>query len=256
MTAVASASRPARVRAVASAMAAMRSSFTNVSFTRGWAGLMRRCGKQGSPSPRASLLHPWAIHLDGATNGLRPTGAMTLLSQPLGRPPSRPTLRRVPAGHCPGIRWHAPGRRPDAAPTAPAPSCRPRPRRTPRAPWPAERAAASWRIQHASPPIPGTVQRSRVDLALRRLADDAAAGLPDPRPATVDAAARSRETDLADVLDRAVATTDLGWSRRPLWWRAVGGLQAVLAAAVLAGALWLAGLYALSVLRMPELPTP
>jgi hypothetical protein len=94
-----------------------------------------------------------------------------------------------------------------------------------------------------------------VDLALRRLGDDAAAGLPDPWPATVQTAARSRADDLADALDRAVATTDLGVTKTPLWWRAVGGLQALLAAAVVAGALWLAGLYALSVLKLPE-PEP
>jgi GTP-binding protein EngB required for normal cell division len=109
--------------------------------------------------------------------------------------------------------------------------------------------------QRTSLPAPGAVERSRVDLALRRLADDASAGLPDPWPELVGDAARSRAGDLADGLDRAVATTDLGMTRRPLWWRAVGALQALLAAAVVAGALWLAGLYALTVLRLPE-PEP
>jgi hypothetical protein len=110
-------------------------------------------------------------------------------------------------------------------------------------------------VQRTSLPAAGAVERSRVDLALRRLGDDAAAGLPDPWPATVQTAARSRADDLADALDRAVATTDLGVTKTPLWWRAVGGLQALLAAAVVAGALWLAGLYALSVLKLPE-PEP
>ena len=53
------------------------------------------------------------------------------------------------------------------------------------------------------------------------------------------------------ALDRAVATTDLGLERKPLWWRATGALQALLAATAVAGALWLAGLYALTVLRLP-----
>jgi hypothetical protein len=110
-------------------------------------------------------------------------------------------------------------------------------------------------VQRTSLPATGAVERSRVELALRRLADDAAAGLPDPWPDTIRDAARSRHTDLADALDRAVATTDLGLARQPLWWRAVGGLQALLAATVVAGALWLAGLYALTVLRLPE-PEP
>jgi GTP-binding protein EngB required for normal cell division len=109
--------------------------------------------------------------------------------------------------------------------------------------------------QRTSLPATGAVERSRVELALRRLADDAAAGLPDPWPDAVGEAARSRAGDLADALDRAVATTDLGLTRKPLWWRAVGGLQALLAATAVAGALWLAGLYALTVLRLPE-PEP
>ena len=64
-------------------------------------------------------------------------------------------------------------------------------------------------------PATGAVERSRVDLALRRLADDAAAGLPDPWPGALRGAARSRDGDLADALDRAVATTDLGLTRKP-----------------------------------------
>ena len=42
-------------------------------------------------------------------------------------------------------------------------------------------------------------------------------------------AARSRLGDLPDALDRAVASTDLGTDRTPLWWRAVGLLQWLLA---------------------------
>jgi hypothetical protein len=110
-------------------------------------------------------------------------------------------------------------------------------------------------VQRTSLPSTGAVERSRVELALRRLADTAAAGLPDPWPGTVQDAARSRGGDLADALDRAVATTDLGLARTPLWWRAVGGLQALIAVTAVAGALWLAGLYALTVLRLPE-PEP
>ena len=109
--------------------------------------------------------------------------------------------------------------------------------------------------QRTSLPATGAVERSRVELALRRLADDAAAGLPDPWPDAVRDAARSRAGDLADSLDRAVAATDLGLARKPLWWRGFGLLQALLAATAVAGGLWLAGLYALTVLRLPE-PEP
>ncbi|MDT0353198.1 GTPase [Pseudonocardia charpentierae] len=109
--------------------------------------------------------------------------------------------------------------------------------------------------QRTSLPATGAVERSRVELALRRLGDDAAVGLPDPWPDALRDAARSRAGDLADSLDRAVAATDLGLSRKPLWWRAFGLLQMLLAATAIAGALWLAGLYALTVLRLPE-PEP
>jgi len=109
--------------------------------------------------------------------------------------------------------------------------------------------------QRTSLPTTGAVERSRVELALRRLADDAAAGLPDPWPDAVRDAARSRAGDLADSLDRAVATTDLGVAQKPVWWRAIGFLQALLAATAVAGGLWLLGLYALTVLRLPE-PEP
>ena len=109
--------------------------------------------------------------------------------------------------------------------------------------------------QRTSLPAAAAVERSRVELALRHLADDAAAGLPEPWPHAVRDAARSRGDDLADALDRAVSTTDLGVTGKPWWWRAVGGLQVLLAVAMVAGALWLVGLYALTVLRLPQ-PEP
>ena len=95
-----------------------------------------------------------------------------------------------------------------------------------------------------------------MELALRRLADDAAAGLPDPWPDAVRDAARSRAARpgrLAGPRRRR---------HRPRRWRAsrcgggpFGLLQALLAATAVAGGLWLAGLYALTVLRLPE-PEP
>jgi energy-coupling factor transporter ATP-binding protein EcfA2 len=105
-------------------------------------------------------------------------------------------------------------------------------------------------------PRASAVERSRVDLALRALSDTAAEDLPDPWPDAVRAAARSREDDLADELDRAVAVTDLGVDRTPLWWRATGLLQTLLAVLAVAGGLWLVGLYALTLLRLPDPGTP
>ena len=85
-------------------------------------------------------------------------------------------------------------------------------------------------LQRTSLPATGAVERSRVELALRRLADDASAGLPDPWPDTVRDAARSRAGDLADSLDRAVATTDLGVARVRAEMAAYASLRGAVAA--------------------------
>ncbi|WP_300011575.1 GTPase [Pseudonocardia sp.] len=111
-------------------------------------------------------------------------------------------------------------------------------------------------VARTSLPQATAVERSRVDMALRALSDAAAAGLPEPWPAAVHTAARAHEDDLPDALDRAVAATDLGLGRPPRWWRAAGLLQGLLAVLAVAGGLWLAGLYLLTLLRLPEPPTP
>jgi hypothetical protein len=57
------------------------------------------------------------------------------------------------------------------------------------------------------------------------------------------------------TLDRVVATTETR-SRPPLWWTVVGALQTIVALIVIAGALWLSGLFGIAWLRLPEPPTP
>ncbi|MBW0092542.1 50S ribosome-binding GTPase [Pseudonocardia sp. KRD-184] len=111
-------------------------------------------------------------------------------------------------------------------------------------------------VARTSLPEASAVERSRVDIALRALAATAADDLPEPWPDAVRAASRSREDDLPDALDRAVAGTDLGLAQPPRWWRAAGLLQTLLAVLALAGGVWLAGLYLLTLLRLPEPPTP
>nr|BFE83989.1 hypothetical protein GCM10020093_065900 [Planobispora longispora] len=81
-------------------------------------------------------------------------------------------------------------------------------------------------------------------------------GAPGPWAAAVRHAARSRMNELEDRLDRAVATTSLGASRRPAWWRVMGTVQWLVLTAALAGALWLLGLFAMDYLRLPEPPVP
>jgi GTP-binding protein EngB required for normal cell division len=111
-------------------------------------------------------------------------------------------------------------------------------------------------LMRTSLPGPNEVQRARVELAARGLAEQAAAGLPEPWPQHVRAAALAAEDEISDRLDRAVAGADLH-VRAPRWWRVAGALQTALAAAVAVGALWLLALLALSYLRLDDIvPVP
>ncbi|MEH0935650.1 GTPase [Micromonospora psammae] len=111
-------------------------------------------------------------------------------------------------------------------------------------------------VAATSVPDPTVAQRSAVGLAIRAVADRSGAALPAPWQSAVTTAARSRLNDLPDALDRAVAGTDLGMDRRPLWWRLVGGLQWLLTLAALAGLGWLLLGYALRALGLPALDNP
>ena len=95
-----------------------------------------------------------------------------------------------------------------------------------------------------------------MDTAIREAAGAASAGLPAPWAVAVRRAARSRGDELEDGLDRAVATTSLGASRRPLWWRLAGLAQWLVLAAVVAGGVWLLALVGLDYLRLPQLYMP
>ncbi|WP_320067249.1 GTPase [Micromonospora sp. RTGN7] len=111
-------------------------------------------------------------------------------------------------------------------------------------------------VAATSVPDPTVAQRSALGLAVRAVADRAGAGLPAPWATAVTSAARSRLGDLPDALDRAVAGTDLGMDRRPLWWRFVGGVQWLVTIAAVAGLGWLALGYALRALGLPALEYP
>ena len=105
-------------------------------------------------------------------------------------------------------------------------------------------------------PAATPLQHAQAESATRRIATEAAVGLPQPWPELVRARA-ARETDvLLDDLDRAVGRTDLGVERRPLWWTVVGGLQTLLAAIAVIGFLWLTVLFALEWFQIPRPPTP
>jgi hypothetical protein len=98
--------------------------------------------------------------------------------------------------------------------------------------------------------------QAAVGLALRSVGDRYSAGLPEPWPDAMLAAARSRSADIPDALDVAVARTDLGMSRTPVWWRAIGALQWLFVFGAGIGALWLGLRYVLFIVGLPEPPTP
>ncbi|GLY15261.1 hypothetical protein Kisp01_22760 [Kineosporia sp. NBRC 101677] len=111
-------------------------------------------------------------------------------------------------------------------------------------------------LVRTSLPAPSALQRAHVDNALRQISDRAAGGLPQPWPQAIRRAASSSQERMADLLDQAVAGTDLGLGRRPLWWRVAGTLQWLLLAAATAGLVWLVMLFAVAWLQLPDPPLP
>ncbi len=107
-----------------------------------------------------------------------------------------------------------------------------------------------------SVPEPTQVQRARVDTEVRALADGVSTDLARPWVDAVRRASLSRLPDLNDRLDDALAATDLGAARIPVWAGLVRVLQWVLIASAVVGALWLAALAGMAYLRMPEPPVP
>ena len=99
-------------------------------------------------------------------------------------------------------------------------------------------------------------QRSQVDLALRALADEVSAGLPEPWPEAITAAARTHADALPDELDRTIAETEIGTYRIPLWWRVANGLQWLLFTLSVAGALWLLPRVVSALFALPDMPVP
>jgi hypothetical protein len=101
------------------------------------------------------------------------------------------------------------------------------------------------------------VELAGVATAVRRARDVVGDGLPQAWRDDLRRTAEVSEGQLADRLDRAVTGTDLGPERVPLWQRAVGGLQWVLALVALAGALWLLVLVALGFFQLDDVvPLP
>jgi GTP-binding protein EngB required for normal cell division len=111
-------------------------------------------------------------------------------------------------------------------------------------------------VPRTSLPEADAAQRSAVGLSVRAVAARASAPLPEMWAPALTNAARSRIDDLPDALDRAIAKTDLGGDRTPLWWRGIGLLQWVLIAAAAGGLGWLVVGYLVKALSLPDLEYP
>jgi GTP-binding protein EngB required for normal cell division len=108
----------------------------------------------------------------------------------------------------------------------------------------------------SSIPDANQIQNARIESAVRGLSDHLSEGLSRPWASALRRASTSRLPDLQDRLDRAVGTVDLGVAKTPMWTRLVRGVQWLLLAAALVGALWLGALAVLSYLRLDAPSTP
>lgn len=111
-------------------------------------------------------------------------------------------------------------------------------------------------LVRTSIPGPSALQRAHVHNALRRISDRAASGLPQPWPQAIRRAATGAQDQMPDLLDQAVAGTDLGLGRRPHWWRVAGTVQWLLLGAAAAGLIWLGMLFLVAWLQLPAPPLP
>jgi hypothetical protein len=124
-------------------------------------------------------------------------------------------------------------------------------------PDPLERLHLGDERARTSLPPAGAVELAGVTTAVRRARDEMADGLPQAWRDDLRRTVEVSEARLADRLDRAVAGSDLGPDRVPLWQRAVGGLQWLLALVALAGALWLLALVVLGFFQLDDVvPLP
>jgi GTP-binding protein EngB required for normal cell division len=124
-------------------------------------------------------------------------------------------------------------------------------------PDPLERLHLGDERARSSLPPAGAVELAGVATAVRRARDVVGEDLPQAWRDDLRRTVEEAEGQLVDRLDRAVAGTDLGPDRVPLWQRATGGLQWILALIALAGALWLLVLVALGFFQLDDvIPLP
>lgn len=111
-------------------------------------------------------------------------------------------------------------------------------------------------VNRTSLPPMGAAQRAAADSAVRGFAHDAAAGAAEPWTRSVRQAARTHEDRLPDAIDQAIAGTDFRARRGVWWWFLFDVLQWLAMLAVVAGLVWLLGLFLLEYFQIPVPPPP
>jgi hypothetical protein len=106
-------------------------------------------------------------------------------------------------------------------------------------------------------PKPTQTQEAALSSALRSARDSVGDRLPDAWRNDLRRIVEEREPRLPELLDRAVAGTDLDADRPSGWWKLAAGLQWMLLLVACVGALWLLALVGLAYLQLDDLvPLP
>lgn len=112
-------------------------------------------------------------------------------------------------------------------------------------------------LVRTSLPSASPVALAEVSSAARAYAQAATEGCPPAWVRSARAIAVANAEGIGPGLDQAVARAEVRHPAEPFWWRAVGALQWLLLATMLAGILWLVGLWLVDALALirPDPPT-
>lgn len=110
-------------------------------------------------------------------------------------------------------------------------------------------------LARSSIPEATPVQRASTEIAIRDLSEKASVGVGKPWSDAIRAASTDQSSDIADALDQAIVSTDLGVARPAWWWGTINVLQWVFFAMLVVGVGWLLVLAGLSFAQVDP-PTP
>ncbi|WP_240334018.1 dynamin family protein [Rothia sp. ZJ932] len=98
-------------------------------------------------------------------------------------------------------------------------------------------------------------QKAAMSSALRSFATSSAQGTGEPWSHSIRDAARSREAELPNALERSIARTNYRATKKQWWWQLFNVIQWLGIAAALVGLLWLTGIFAAQYFQI-QLPPP